>query len=288
MTVRPILTLVRLTGMRPNTSPQWRKADLCDSSRQTRSSRKGDNKAVSAFAFSAPIQLSALLLIDDDRSLASLIAEYCAAGGFSITSALSGEDGLRMARQQFFMLIVLDVMLPGIDGFEVLRRLRQTSKTPILMLTTRGAAMDRVHGLESGADDYLAKPFQPEELVARIKTILRRVYPNDAAAKLIFGDVTVDELERLVLLGDERIELTGAEFHLLRLLISHPGDPMSREELIPRIFGREATTFDRSIDNLVTHLRRKLGPHTDGTERIRSVRNVGYCFAIRNDGMGTS
>jgi DNA-binding response OmpR family regulator len=272
--------------MRPNTSP--RKADSLDSSRQTLFSRKGDNKAVSAFEFPAPIQLSPLLLIDDDRSLASLIAEYCAAGGFSITSALSGEDGIRMARQQFFMLVVLDVMLPGIDGFEVLKRLRQSSKTPILMLTTRGAAMDRVHGLESGADDYLAKPFQPEELVARIKTILRRVYPKDAAAKLIFGDITVDELERLVLLGEERIELTGAEFHLLRLLISHPGDPMSREELIPRIFGREATTFDRSIDNLVNHLRRKLGPHTDGTERIHSVRNVGYCYAIRNDGMGTS
>jgi two-component system response regulator CpxR len=266
---------------------RWRKADLCDSSRQTPSSQKRDNKAVSAFAFSAPIQLSPLLLIDDDRSLASLIAEYCAAGAFSITSALSGEDGIRMAGQQFFMLIVLDVMLPGIDGFEVLKRLRQTSNTPILMLTTRGAAMDRVHGLESGADDYLAKPFQPEELVARIKTILRRVYPKDDAAKLIFGDVTIDELERSVLRGDERIELTGAEFHLLRLLLSHPGDPMSREELIPRIFGREATAFDRSIDNLVNNLRRKLGSHTDGTDRIRSVRNIGYCYAIRNDAMST-
>jgi DNA-binding response OmpR family regulator len=274
--------------MRPDTSMGWRKADLCDSSRQTLSSRKGDNKAVSTFALSAPIQLSPLLLIDDDRSLASLIAEYCAAGGFSTTSALSGEDGIRMARQQFFMLIVLDVMLPGIDGFEVLKRLRQISKTPILMLTTRGAAMDRVHGLESGADDYLAKPFQPEELVARIKTILRRVYPKDDAAKLIFGDVTVDQLERSVSLGDERIELTGAEFHLLRMLLSHPGDPMSREELIPCIFGREATAFDRSIDNLINNLRRKLGPHADGTDRIHSVRNIGYCYAIRNDGTSTS
>jgi two-component system response regulator CpxR len=274
--------------MRPNTSMGWQKVDLRDSFRRMLSSGKGDNKAVSAFAFSAPIQLSPLLLIDDDRSLASLIAEYCAAGGFSITSALSGEDGIRMARQQFFMLIVLDVMLPGIDGFEVLKRLRQTSKIPILMLTTRGAAMDRVHGLESGADDYLAKPFQPEELVARIKTILRRVYPKDDAAKLILGDVTVDELERSVLLCDERIELTGAEFHLLRLLLSHPGDPMSREELIPRIFGREATAVDRSIDNLVNNLRRKLGPHADGTDRIRSVRNIGYCYAIRNDGTGIS
>jgi two-component system, OmpR family, response regulator CpxR len=274
--------------MRPNTSPGWRKADLRDSSRQTLSSRKRDNKAVSAFSPSAPIPLSPLLLIDDDRSLASLISEYCAAGGFSITSALSGEDGLRMARQQFFMLIILDVMLPGIDGFEVLKHLRETSRIPILMLTTRGAAMDRVHGLESGADDYLAKPFQPEELVARIKTILRRVYPKDDAAKLIFGDVTVDELERSVLLSDERIEVTGAEFHLLRLLLSNPGDPMSREELIPCIFGREATAFDRSIDNLVNNLRRKLGPHADGADRIRSVRNIGYCYAIRNDGTGTS
>jgi DNA-binding response OmpR family regulator len=274
--------------MRPNTSTRYRRAELRDSSRQTLSSGKRDNKAVSVFACSDPIPLSPLLLIDDDRSLASLIAEYCATGGFSITSALSGEDGLRMARQQFFMLIVLDVMLPGIDGFEVLKRLRQTSKTPILMLTTRGAAMDRVHGLENGADDYLAKPFQPEELVARIKTILRRVFPKDDAAKLMLGDVTVDELERSVLLGDVPIEMTGAEFHLLRLLISHPGDPMSREELIPRIFGREATAFDRSIDNLVNHLRRKLGPHIDGTDRIRSVRNIGYCYAVRNDGMSTS
>jgi two-component system, OmpR family, response regulator CpxR len=265
-----------------------RKANLRDSSRQTLLGGKRNNRAVSAFALSTPIQLSPLLLIDDDRSLASLIAEYCAAGGFSITSALSGEAGIRMARQQYFMLIILDVMLPGIDGFEVLKRLRQTSKTPILMLTTRGAAVDRVHGLESGADDYLAKPFQPEELVARIKTILRRVYPKDDAAKLTVGDVAIDELERSVLLGDERLELTGAEFHLLRLLLNHPGDPMSREELIPRIFGREPTAFDRSIDNLVNNLRRKLGPYADGADRIRSIRNIGYCYAIRNDGMSAS
>jgi two-component system, OmpR family, response regulator CpxR len=261
---------------------------LRDISRQTLSRPKRDNTAVSTFALSAPVQLSPVLLIDDDRSLASLIAEYCVAGGFSITSALSGEDGIRMARQQYFMLIILDVMLPGIDGFEVLKRLRRSSLIPILMLTTRGAAMDRVNGLESGADDYLAKPFQPEELVARIKTILRRVYPKDDPAKLTVGDVTVDEMERLVLLGDERLELTGAEFHLLQLLLSHPGDPMSREELIPRIFGREPTTFDRSIDNLVNNLRRKLGPHADGTDRICSIRNIGYCYTIRSNGTSAS
>ena len=262
--------------------------DLRDNSRQTLYIRKRDNRPVTTFALSAPAQLPPLLLIDDDRSLASLIAEYCTAGGFSITSARSGEDGIRMARQQHFLLIILDVMLPGMDGFEVLRQLRRTSKTPILMLTTRGAAMDRVHGLETGADDYLAKPFQPEELVARIKTILRRVYPKEDEAKLTVGDVTLDELERSVLLGRDRLELTGAEFHLLRLLLSHPGDPMTRDELIPVIFGRESTAFDRSIDNLVNNLRRKLGPQADGTDRIRTIRNIGYCYTVRNDGAGAS
>jgi DNA-binding response OmpR family regulator len=143
--------------------------------------------------------------------------------------------------------------------------------------------MDRVRGLESGADDYLAKPFQPEELVARIKTILRRVYPEDGAAKLAVRDITIDELGRSILLSGERVELTGAEFHLLRLLLSHVGDPMSREELIPLIFDRQPTALDRSIDNLVNNLRRKLGPHPDGTDRIRSIRNIGYCYTIRND-----
>jgi two-component system response regulator CpxR len=233
---------------------------------------------VTRLAHTGAGQLSPLLLIDDDRSLASLVAEYCAAGGFSIISALNGEEGIRLARQQYFQLIILDVMMPGIDGFEVLKRLRISSNVPILMLTTRGAAMDRVQGLEGGADDYLAKPFQAEELVARIKTILRRVYPKEVAARLSVGDLTVDEGERSVELAGERIALTGAEFSLLKLLMTNPSDPLSREELIPRIFGRDPSTFDRSIDNLVNNLRKKLGPHSDGSDRIKSVRNIGYCY----------
>ena len=261
-----------------------RKRQPEDSSRQSSSVRKHDNRCVAGLAHPAPVQLSPLLLIDDDRFLASLVSEYCGAGGFSITSALTGEDGICLARQHCFVLIILDVMLPGIDGFEVLKRLRQSSSTPILMLTTRGAAMDRVQGLESGADDYLAKPFQPEELVARIKSILRRVSPGDSAGRVVVGDVTMDELGRSVMLAGHRLDLTGAEFHLLRLLLGQPGDPLSREVLIPRIFGREPHSFDRSIDNLVNNLRRKLGTHADGTERIKSIRNVGYCYVIANEG----
>jgi DNA-binding response OmpR family regulator len=233
-------------------------------------------------------QLISLLLIDDDRSLASLLAEYCTAAGFSISSALSGEEGLLRSRQQHFFLIILDVMMPGIDGFEVLRRLRQSTDTPVLMLTTRDAAIDRVRGLEGGADDYLAKPFQPEELVARIKSILRRVHPRETAALMTMGDLILNEAVRSVTLSSERLDLTGAEYNLLRLLLLTPGEALSREELIPRIFGRQPTTFDRSIDNLVNNLRRKLGSYPDGTERIKSVRNVGYCYVLCGNGGGIS
>jgi two-component system response regulator CpxR len=266
----------------------FRESESDDSSRQTLSGRKRDNRFVTSPPLQAPVPLSPLLLIDDDRSLASLISEYCSAGRFSITSALNGEDGIRLARQQYFMLIILDIMLPGIDGFEVLQRLRLSSKIPVLMLTTRGAAMDRVHGLESGADDYLAKPFHPEELVARINSILRRAYPKDDAPRSTLGDLSIDESERSVTLGTRRLDLTGAEFHLLRLLLNHPGDPLSRDELIPRIFGRDPSSVDRSVDNLVNNLRKKLGTHPDGRDRIKSIRNIGYCYVVANDELNAS
>jgi DNA-binding response OmpR family regulator len=219
-----------------------------------------------------------LLLIDDDLSLATLIREYCHSKGLEVTPAATGEEGICLSQQRRFQLIILDVMLPRMDGFEVLKRLRQCSNIPVLMLTTRRATKDRVQGLEGGADDYLAKPFQPEELVARIRSILRRVYPAPKAARLFVGDLTLDEMGRSVTVGPAEIELTGAEFQLLRLLLSTPGVPRSREDLVPQIFGREVKGFDRSIDNLVSSLRRKLGPHPNGSERIKGVRNVGYAY----------
>src|SRR3984885_3066547 len=258
-----------------------------DSSRQKHSGFRRNNRAVAGSVLPASVDPSNLLLIDDDRSLASLIADYCGPGGFEVTPAFSGEDGVRLAREQYFLLIILDVMLPRIDGFEVLKRIRRTSDTPILMLTTRGAAKDRIHGLESGADDYLPKPFQPAELLARIHSVLRRTLPKEGPVTFTLGDITVNEPERSVTLVGQQLDLTGAEFQLLKLLISQPGEPLSREELIPRIFSRESTSLDRSIDNLVNNLRKKLGTHANGIDRFKSVRNVGYSYVARNSGSTT-
>ena len=223
---------------------------------------------------------SSLLLIDDDKSLGGLISEYCISDGFSITTAISAEEGILLLRQNYFVLLILDVMLPGIDGFEALKRIRYSSNIPVLMLTTRGAWKDRIHGLENGADDYLPKPFQPEELLARIRSILRRTQPRSESPLLMVGDVTLNELERSVTVLERSVELTGAEFHLLKLLLSQPGIPLAREELVSRIFGREINILDRSVDNLAHNIRKKLGPHSSGLERIKSVRNVGYTYVL--------
>jgi two-component system, OmpR family, response regulator CpxR len=237
-----------------------------------------NEQKMSSFAEQAEATPPHLLLIDDDLSLAALIREYCYSKGLEVTPAATGEEGICLSQQRRFQLIILDVMLPRMDGFEVLKRLRQRSNIPVLMLTTRRATRDRVQGLESGADDYLPKPFEPEELVARIRSILRRVYPAPKEARIFLGDLMLNEMERSVTVGDASIELTGAEFQLLRLLLDTPGLPRSREDLVPQIFGREVRGFDRSIDNLVSSLRKKLGAHPNGSERIKGVRNVGYAY----------
>jgi two-component system response regulator CpxR len=222
-----------------------------------------------------------LLLIDDDVSLGAMVSEYAAYEDYAVVTAYTGELGLSIAAQKTFALVILDVMLPGIDGFEVLERLRLFSDVPVLMLTTRGTSADRIRGLRIGADDYLPKPFEPDELMARINSILRRIRPSLSGLCFIsIGDVELDERSRRVTIAGAAVELTGAEFVLLQLLLSKPGNVFSRQELIPRVLSRQEFGFDRSIDTLVKNLRRKLGPFPNGSDRIRSVRGIGYVYVI--------
>jgi DNA-binding response OmpR family regulator len=223
-----------------------------------------------------------VLLIDDDAELGDLLTEYLAAAGFSVVVAHQGEEGLRLALSGEPALVILDVMLPGMDGFEVLRQLRARSSLPVLMLTARGDDVDRIVGLEIGADDYLAKPFNPRELVARINAILRRVRaaaPAAAPERLIAGDVELQTGARQVHCGGQRLELTGAEFMLLEVLVRNAGRVVTRDELSRLVLGRRLMPFDRSIDMHVSNLRKKLGPGPAGNERIKTVRGSGYVYA---------
>jgi DNA-binding response OmpR family regulator len=220
-----------------------------------------------------PSSRAQLLLVDDDDSLRELVAEYAAYENYTVVTTATGESGLRIAAQRTFALIILDIMLPGIDGFEVLERLRHFSDIPVLMLTTRGA------------DDYLPKPFEPDELMARIGSILRRTHPSTHGLSFVsVDDVELDERSRRVTCAGIPVELTGAEFSLLQMLLSKAGAVLPRRDLIPRVLSRRESATDRGIDSLVKNLRRKLGPLATGGERIRSVRNVGYVYVIGDPG----
>jgi DNA-binding response OmpR family regulator len=223
-----------------------------------------------------------LLVIDDDVELCDLLTEYLLAEGFRVEAAQRGDVGLERALSGEFALVILDVMLPRIKGYEVLRRIRAQSQTPVIMLTARGEEVDRILGLEIGADDYVPKPFNPRELLARIQAVLRRSSPgaNDlnppAPVHVVFGDIELDEGRRAARCGKRDLELTSVEFELLSSFIRAPGEVIEREELVKSVLGRELSPFDRSIDVHVSNLRRKLGPAPDGGERIKAIRNVGY------------
>ena len=221
-----------------------------------------------------------LLLIDDDAELSKLVARFLAAEGFETVWASCGEAGVEAALAQPYSLILLDVMMPDTGGFEVLRRIRQRSRVPVLMLTARGDTHDRVRGLEMGADDYLPKPFDPAELAARVRAILRRSVPQGPLASAVaFGDIELDPGAREVRRGGAPIDLTTVEFDLLAALLRSPGTTISREDLVRNVLRREFSPFDRSIDTHVCNLRRKLGPLEDGSERIKGVRGAGYLYA---------
>ena len=224
----------------------------------------------------------AILIIDDDTELCELVSEYLEDEGFDVVSAHDGVAGIERFHADEPDLVILDVMLPGLGGFAVLAKIREISRMPVIMLTARGEEVDRIVGLEMGADDYLPKPFNPRELVARIRAILRRTAvtaePGDESATIVVDDLEMDIGSRQVSCSSGEVDLTGAEFAVLETLVRAAGTVVSRDELSRRALGRRASAFDRSLDVHLSNLRKKLGPLPGGGERIKTVRGVGYLY----------
>ncbi|HIJ82556.1 MAG TPA: response regulator transcription factor [Desulfuromonadales bacterium] len=227
--------------------------------------------------------MNTILIIDDDVDLCELLNDYLGSEGFAVEAVNNGLQGLERAVAGQHTLVVLDVMLPGINGFEVLRRIRAVSRIPVLMLTARGEEVDRIVGLEIGADDYLPKPFNPRELVARIRAVLRRLEaePRQQAepVKLAVGDVELIPGTRTVVRAGSKVDLTSVEFAILETLLKMAGQVVSRDDLVKQALGRNLSAYDRSIDVHVSSLRRKLGQGSAETERIKTVRNIGYLYS---------
>lgn len=230
-----------------------------------------------------------VLVIDDDVELCELISQYLARQGFRVEAVSTGGEGVERAFSGGHAIIVLDVMLPDIKGFEVLRRIRAKSQMPVLMLTAKGNEQDRILGLEMGADDYLPKPFNPRELSARIDAILRRAMPDPMAPgsgnleRIVVEDVELDKGARTVRRTGRLVDLTTVEFDLLETMLRSAGQVLSREEMVRRVLNREFSPFDRSIDTHVSNLRRKLGRRSNGLERIKGVRGLGYQYTLSYD-----
>lgn len=227
-----------------------------------------------------------ILVIDDDAELCQLLSQYLAQEGFEIECVHSGAVGFERAVSGNYSIVVLDVMLPDVKGFEVLRRVRAESRVPVLMLTARGDDQDRILGLEMGADDYLPKPFNPRELSARIDAVLRRSWLDPQslarvpAERVCLEDIEIDKGSRTARRAGESVDLTSVEFDLLELFLKSAGSVLSREEMVRAVLGRDFSPFDRSMDTHVSNLRRKLGARSDGTERIKGVRGIGYLYVL--------
>lgn len=226
--------------------------------------------------------MSRILLIDDDLGLAELLGQLLELEGFELTLAHDGQSGLELAIANDYDLILLDVMLPKINGFEVLRELRGKKQTPVLMLTARGDEIDRVVGLEIGADDYLPKPFNDRELVARIRAIIRRanITPQDIPQSGIqtIGDLSLDSARQEAYCNEQLLLLTGTEFSLLYTLANQAGELISKDELSETVLGKKLMPFDRSLDMHLSNLRKKLPERSDGRPRVKTIRGKGYIW----------
>jgi len=220
-----------------------------------------------------------VLCIDDDVRLFELLAAYLGPNGVTLTHAPDGAKGLAALGSDVFDAVLLDVMMPGMDGLTVCRRIRETSRVPILMLTARGDEADRVVGLELGADDYIPKPFSARELLARLRAVLRRAQPSAAAAHIVVGRLSIDVEARQVRVGAAAADLTGLEFDILLALARRPGRVVPRETLLVEAGRQDVTVSDRTVDVHVSHLRRKLGDDPRTPRLIKTVRGVGYVLS---------
>jgi two-component system response regulator CpxR len=220
---------------------------------------------------------AAILIIDDDKELGDMLREFLAPDHFRVSACTTGEVGLEALASGDYDLVILDVMLPGMNGMDVLKTIRRDSDLPVIMLTARGDDVDRILGLEFGADDYLAKPFNPRELLARIKAILRRATPGTAPPhRLQAGPVELDTRSRQMIVDGSPVRLTGTEFELLRCLMDAPGEVVSRDRLCSEALGRRLLPYDRSIDTHISNLRRKLEQAGVTSPSIQNQRGVGY------------
>jgi len=230
-----------------------------------------------------------ILVVDDDLELCDLLTEFLQPEGFMVDTANTGHSGLDRALSGDYSLVLLDVMLPGMGGFDLLRELRVHSDVPVLMLTAKGEEVDRIVGLEMGADDYLPKPFSARELLARIRAVVRRTPERKPRAvtdpaPVVVGDVVLDPGSRIVKCSGRAVELTAAEFDLLEVLLKAAGSVVTREDLTHQALGRRLSPYDRSIDVHISSLRKKLGTGGKDVERIRTIRGIGYQYALPGEG----
>ena len=219
-----------------------------------------------------------ILIIDDEAKIVEICQDYLKAAGFSVVTSLDGEGGLEKARKEKPDLILLDLMLPGIDGLDICRELRKESNTPIIMLTARVEETDKLVGLELGADDYITKPFSPREMVARVRTVLRRAQGDSSAEVIRAGNLTLDRNRFIVLINEQEISLTPTEFEILATLASQPGRIFSRSQLLMAVRGVAFESYERAIDSHIRNLRKKLDADMSNFEWIVTIHGVGYKF----------
>ena len=232
---------------------------------------------VPSLADKRPLMTFRVLLIDDDARLFELLQSYLGPNGVHLTNAPDGQKGLQLLDTQVFDAVLLDVMMPGIDGLEVCRRIRAKSNVPVIMLTARGDETDRVVGLEIGADDYLPKPFSPRELLARMRAVLRRASPEAVSEKLSLANIQIDVGKREVLVGGQPVDLTGLEFDILVALVRRAGRVISRDALLSEAGRGDVVVSERTVDVHISHLRQKLGDEQQ--KLIKTVRGVGYVLS---------